>query len=85
MEKRRIGSLEVSAVGLGCNNFGTRLDGSATAAVVASALEAGVTFFDTADTYARGRSEELLGQLLAPHRSRVVIATKFGMEMGEGR
>jgi aryl-alcohol dehydrogenase-like predicted oxidoreductase len=85
METRRIGSLEVSAVGLGGNNFGTRLDYFATAAVVETALDAGITFFDTADIYGRGRSEEFLGSLLASHRSRVVIATKFGMSMGEGR
>ncbi len=85
MDTRRIGSLEVSAVGLGCNNFGTRLDYFATAAVVETALEAGITFFDTADVYGAGRSEEFLGSVLAPHRARVVIATKFGMDMGGGR
>ena len=85
MDARRIGSLDVSAVGLGCNNFGTRLDYYASASVVETALEAGVTFFDTADVYGAGRSEEFLGSVLAPHRSRVVIATKFGMDMGEGR
>ena len=85
MESRRIGSLEVSAVGLGCNNFGTRLAYFATAAVVETALEAGITFFDTADIYGAGRSEEFLGSILAPHRTRVVIATKFGMDMGAGR
>lgn len=85
METRRIGSLTVSVVGLGCNNFGTRLDEKGTAAVVGAALEAGVTLFDTADIYGRGRSEEYLGRVLGPHRARVVIATKFGMEMGNGR
>lgn len=85
MNTRRIGSLEVSAVGLGCNNFGTRLDGPATAAVVEAALEAGITCFDTADIYGGGRSEEYLGAVLGPHRDRVVIATKFGMDMGGGR
>ena len=85
METRRIGTLEVSAVGLGCNNFGTRLDYDGTAAVVEAALDAGITFFDTADIYGRGRSEEFLGGILGPRRSHVVIATKFGMEMGEGR
>ena len=85
MESRWIGSLEVSAVGLGGNNFGTRLDYFATAAVVETALDAGITFFDTADIYGLGRSEEFLGSILAPHRSRVVIATKFGMDMGGGR
>ena len=85
MDTRRIGSLAVSVVGLGCNNFGTRLDEQGSAAVVSAALEAGINLFDTADIYGRGRSEEYLGRLLAPHRGRVVIATKFGMEMGNGR
>jgi len=85
MDTRRIGSLTVSAVGLGCNNFGTRLDLKGTGAVVHAALDAGITFFDTADIYGRGRSEEFLGRLLAPHREQVVVATKFGMEMGNGR
>ena len=81
MEFRRIGSLEVSAVGLGCNNFGTRLDAGATAAVVEAALDAGVTLFDTADVYGAGKSEEYLAAALGARRDRVVIATKFGMEM----
>ena len=85
MDTRRIGSLEVSAVGLGCNNFGTRLDFFGTASVVETALDAGITFFDTADIYGQGRSEEFLGELLAARRDRVVIATKFGMEMDPGR
>lgn len=75
---RAIGSLEVSVAGLGCNNFGTRLDAAGTAAVVDAALDAGVTFFDTADYYGDGRSEELLGRALAARRDRVVVATKFG-------
>ncbi len=79
MDTRRVGALTVTAVGLGCNNFGTRLDRDGTAAVVRAALEAGVTCFDTADVYGGGRSEEWLGELLAPHRDAVVIATKFGM------
>ena len=85
MDTRRIGSLAVSVVGLGCNNFGARRDAKGSAAVVEAALAAGVTLFDTADIYGRGRSEEILGRLLAPHRDRVVIATKFGMAMGNGR
>jgi aryl-alcohol dehydrogenase-like predicted oxidoreductase len=85
LDTRRIGSLEVSAVGLGCNNFGTRLDFFGTAAVVEAALDAGITFFDTADVYGDGRSEEFLGEILASRRAQVVIATKFGMEMGAGR
>ncbi|HEX7049820.1 MAG TPA: aldo/keto reductase [Longimicrobiales bacterium] len=85
METRRIGSLTVSVVGLGCNNFGTRLDAAGTAAVVHAALDAGINFFDTADTYGQGRSEEFLGRALGPRREGVVVATKFGMPMDERR
>ncbi len=77
-EKRRIGRLTVSVTGLGCNNFGTRLDRAGTAAVVDAALDVGITFFDTADYYGSGSSEELLGSALGRRRDRVVIATKFG-------
>ena len=83
MRTRRIGQLEVSATGLGCNNFGMRCDEEQTAAVVAAALDAGVTFFDTADVYGgQGRSEELLGRCLEGRRDEVVIATKVGAPMG---
>ena len=78
MERRRIGSLEVSAVGIGCNNFGWRMDADATAAVVDAAIEAGINFFDTADLYGAGKSEEFLGRALGPRRPEVIIATKFG-------
>jgi aryl-alcohol dehydrogenase-like predicted oxidoreductase len=81
MDTRRIGSLEVSTVGLGCNNFGRRLDANDTAAVVNAALDVGVNFFDTADTYGEGKSEEFLGRALGKRRDEVVIATKFGMPM----
>jgi aryl-alcohol dehydrogenase-like predicted oxidoreductase len=64
LERRRIGGLEVSLAGLGCNNFGTRLDAGGTREVVAAALEMGVTHFDTADSYGEGASETLLGQAL---------------------
>lgn len=84
MEKRQIRSLEVSLVGLGCNNFGWRIDADATAKVVDAALEAGINFFDTADVYGNGQSEEYLGRALGPRRAQVIIATKFGMKMGEG-
>jgi aryl-alcohol dehydrogenase-like predicted oxidoreductase len=77
--------LQVSIVGLGCNNFGRRLDLDGTRAVVESALEQGVTFFDTADVYGRGRSEEFLAQVLRGRRDQVILATKFGMDMGDGR
>jgi 1-deoxyxylulose-5-phosphate synthase len=77
--------LLVSRVGLGCNNFGGRLDLERTREVVDAALDAGITFFDTADVYGnRGGSERLLGELLQGRRDRVVLATKFGMDMGEG-
>lgn len=79
METRRIGSLQVSVVGLGCNNFGWRLDYDATARVVDAALDAGVTVFDTADVYGKTQSEEFLGRALGSRRNRVVIATKFGI------
>jgi aryl-alcohol dehydrogenase-like predicted oxidoreductase len=85
MEKRRIGSLEVSVVGLGCNNFGWRVDAKATAAVVDAALDCGVDFFDTADVYDAGKSEEFLGVALEGRRNRVVLATKFGMKMDPQR
>jgi aryl-alcohol dehydrogenase-like predicted oxidoreductase len=85
METRRIGSLTVSVVGLGCNNFGGRLDESRTAAVVEAALDAGITFFDTADIYGETKSEEYLGRALGRRRSDIVLATKFGMEVDAHR
>ncbi|WP_437660629.1 aldo/keto reductase [Sorangium sp. So ce1182] len=85
MEKRRIGSLEVSVVGVGCNNFGGRIDEQRTAAVVDAALDAGINFFDTADFYGGTRSEELLGQALGGRRSQVIIATKFGLPLDDER
>jgi aryl-alcohol dehydrogenase-like predicted oxidoreductase len=74
--------LRVSRVGLGCNNFGRRLDLEGTRAVVESALAEGINFFDTADTYGGGDSERFLGEILRGRRDQVVLATKFGM--GEG-
>ncbi len=85
MEKRRIGSLQVSVVGLGCNNFGWRLDADATAKVVHAALDAGVNFLDTADIYGGTKSEEYLGKALRGRREQVVVATKFGMKVDEQR
>jgi aryl-alcohol dehydrogenase-like predicted oxidoreductase len=74
--------LTVSAVGLGCNNFGRRLDAAGTRAVIDAALDAGVTFFDTADSYGGdGASERLIGEALGGRRDRVVLATKFGMPL----
>jgi len=87
MRTRRLGSseLEVSVVGLGCNNFGGRIDEPAARAVIDAALEAGVTFFDTADVYGNhGGSEEIIGRALAGRRDRVVLATKFGQDLGDG-
>lgn len=82
MQTRSIGSLEVSVVGLGCNNFGGRIDADATDRVVAAALDAGITLFDTAEVYGGGgTSEELLGRALGDRRDEVAIATKFGMEI----
>jgi aryl-alcohol dehydrogenase-like predicted oxidoreductase len=85
MEKRKIGSLEVSLAGVGCNNFGWRIDADATAAVVNAAIESGINFFDTADIYGGGQSEEFLGRALKGRREKVLIATKFGMKMAEGK
>ena len=82
MERRPIGSLSVSLVGVGCNNFGRRIDAAGTEAVVDAAVEAGINFFDTADIYGGTQSEELLGKALAGRRDDVIIATKFGM--GDG-
>ena len=76
------GGPDVSVVGLGCNNFGSRVDEQGTRAVVDAALEVGITLFDTADVYGnRGGSEELLGKALEGRRDRVVLATKFGHAM----
>lgn len=80
MEQVELGQsgIRVSRVGLGCNNFGGRIDFDATRAVVEAALEAGITFFDTAEVYGGGNSERFLGELLEGRRDEVVVATKFG-------
>jgi len=83
-----LSGLRVSRVGLGCNNFGGRIEFAATRAVVEAALDAGVTFFDTAELYGNGGdSERFLGEILQGGRDRVVLATKFGWgrEAGRGR
>jgi aryl-alcohol dehydrogenase-like predicted oxidoreductase len=85
MQHRRIGSLEVSLVGLGCNNFGRRIDERRTAEVVAAALESGINFFDTADMYGDTLSEQHLGRALGRQRGQAVIATKFGWAIDEKR
>ena len=88
MESIELGAsgLRVSRVGLGCNNFGGRIDFEATRAVVDAALEVGITFFDTAAVYGGGGgSERFLGEILEGRRDRVVLATKFGWEQDRGR
>jgi len=86
VEQRKIGSLSVTVVGIGCNNFGGRIDEKRTEEVINAALDAGINFFDTADTYGEGKSEELLGRFLGDRRSGVFIATKFGHEKpGQGK
>lgn len=85
MEKRGLGSLHVSVVGLGCNNFGIRLDAERTAQVVHAAIDHGINFFDTADVYGGTHSEEFLGKALAGRRDTVLIATKFGLPIDEQR
>src|SRR5579885_606780 len=85
MRTRRLGMLGVSVVGLGCNNFGGRIGEDEARAVVDAALDAGVTFVDTADIYGgHGGSEEILGRLLQGRRDRVVLATQWGKPMGDG-
>jgi aryl-alcohol dehydrogenase-like predicted oxidoreductase len=86
MEYRNLGNsgLQVSVVGLGCNNFGRRVDAAGTKAVVDKAIELGITCFDTADSYGPRLSEEYLGAALKPHRRNVIIATKSVSPMGEG-
>ena len=78
MEHRSLGELDVSVVGLGCNNFGRRADADQTARVVHAAIDAGINYFDTAESYGDGLSEEYLGRALADRRGDVLIATKWG-------
>jgi aryl-alcohol dehydrogenase-like predicted oxidoreductase len=85
METRRIGSLDVSVVGLGCNNFGGRIDEAATRKVVDAALDVGITCFDTADIYGGTKSEEFLGRALGARRDDVIVATKFGVPINDER
>ncbi len=86
MRERQFGTtdLRVSPLGLGCNNFGARLDAAASRSVVHAALDAGITFFDTADIYGkRGGSESILGEALGARRKDVVLVTKFGLPMDD--
>lgn len=86
MTHRRLGrsGLLVSTVGVGCNNFGTRIDAAASARVVHAALDHGINLFDTADIYGAGKSEEMLGAALKGRRDEAIIATKFAIPMGPG-
>ena len=79
MRTAKLGPLDVSAIGLGCNNFGRALDATGSAAVVNAAVDAGVTYFDTASNYGEGQSESFLGAALGSHRNEAVIGTKFGV------
>ncbi|MGH7118932.1 MAG: aldo/keto reductase, partial [Acetobacteraceae bacterium] len=86
MEMRNVGhsGLRVSTIGLGCNNFGGRIDEAATRRVVHKALDCGITFFDTADVYGgRGASESCLGRILGERRKDIVLATKFAKPMDD--
>ena len=86
MQLRRLGNsgLKVSVIGLGCNNFGMRIDQAQTRMVVDAALDAGINFFDTADIYGGSKSEVFLGEALKGRREKAVLATKFANPMGEG-
>jgi aryl-alcohol dehydrogenase-like predicted oxidoreductase len=87
MTLRNLGrsGLRVSLIGLGCNNFGQRMDLESSTKVIHKALDAGITLFDTADMYGgRGGSETVLGQVLGDRRKDIVLATKFGMSMDDG-
>jgi aryl-alcohol dehydrogenase-like predicted oxidoreductase len=86
MQERNLGpsGLRVSVVGLGCNNFGAKLDLEASRKVIHKALDSGITLFDTADMYGnRGGSETIIGEVLGARRKDIVLATKFGWEMDD--
>jgi aryl-alcohol dehydrogenase-like predicted oxidoreductase len=85
MKTRRLGrsGLMVSAIGLGCNNFGGRIDLAAAQPVVDAAIDAGINFFDTADMYGGEQSEVILGKALGSRRQQVIVATKYGLQMGK--
>jgi aryl-alcohol dehydrogenase-like predicted oxidoreductase len=86
MEIRNLGQsgLRVSSIGLGCNNFGGRIDEAATKLVIHKALDLGITLFDTADVYGeRGGSEAVMGRILGDDRKRIVLATKFAAPMDD--
>jgi aryl-alcohol dehydrogenase-like predicted oxidoreductase len=81
MKTRSIGSLNASVIGLGCNNFGGRVDEAGSIAVIHAALDHGINFFDTADIYGATKSEVFVGKALKDRRDKAIIATKFGMEV----
>jgi len=85
MERRSIQSMPVSVVGLGCNNFGMRIEYEDSKRVVDACLDAGINFFDTADIYGGTKSEEYLGRALGSRRSQAIIATKFGAKLDDDR
>ena len=85
MKTRRIGSLSASVIGLGCNNFGGRVDEAGSIAVIHAALDRGINFFDTADIYGGTKSEEFVGKALRDRRDKAIIATKFGARLDETR
>ena len=81
MRTQKLASLDLSVVGMGCNNFGRALDAEGTAAVVNASLDEGITFFDCADVYGGAQSEGFLGRALGARRDEAVVATKFGIEL----
>lgn len=81
MDHRALGELQVSVVGLGCNNFGMAIDADQTKAVVDAAIAAGINYFDTAESYGKGQSEEYLGRALGSRRGEVLVATKWGHDV----
>jgi aryl-alcohol dehydrogenase-like predicted oxidoreductase len=83
MQYRSIGKsgVQVSEIGLGCNNFGWRLDRERSRAVIDKAIDAGITLYDTADVYGQGGSETIMGEILGERRKQIVLATKFGLPM----
>src|SRR6201747_525350 len=88
MEIRNLGQsgLRVSAIGLGCNNFGGRIDEAATKVVIHKALDLGITLFDTADVYGeRGGSEEVMGRIMGDDRKRIVLTTKLAAPMDDSK
>jgi aryl-alcohol dehydrogenase-like predicted oxidoreductase len=86
MEYRRLGhsGLQVSAIGLGTNNFGPRLDSPGAERVLRQAVDTGITFIETSNTYGEGQAEAFIGKALRGHRARVLLATKVGSNIGDG-